>query len=127
MCVLWCSDPSWIAQQSTAYIGWVNSYLSELDESVTSLSADLADGLRLVHLVELLEERQKIKQADADSGAALTSERFSPFGAYNKAPKLKFHKIENTEMVTHEICTCMMKRERIAQTNITSDLIAHHC
>lgn len=83
-------DPTWVESQTRAYIAWVNSYLSEFDESVTNLSTDLADGIRLLHLVELLEERAKEKEAG--DAAPLSQERFSPFPSYHKVspPTVKF-------------------------------------
>ena len=88
------ADPSWSESQSRAYAGWVNSYLSELGEEVSNLCVDMADGLRLVHLVELLEERQRAMQTSGEADANTATA--SPFANYHRTPKLKFHKIEKS-------------------------------
>jgi hypothetical protein len=97
VCCLRFSDPTWVEQQTRAYIAWVNSYLSDVDESVTNLSTDLADGLRLLHLVELLEERAKENEAGVEHDAAATTERFSPFTNY--------HKVRLSSDHQHHSCT----------------------
>lgn len=100
---LYCAD-DWVEQQTKAYVGWVNTYLGQIDEPVTNLSADLADGVRLLHLVELLEERNRLAQqataaVPSSHAEAEPLDRFSPFTNYHHNPKLKFHKIENTDKV----------------------------
>lgn len=92
------ADPSWVEQQTRAYTAWVNSYLDDTDEHVDNLFVDFADGLRIVHLLELLEERRKEQTAVGENGEPPTPSTPgavpSPFTNIHKNPKLKFHKIE---------------------------------
>lgn len=99
LCVL-CgvSDPTWVEQQSRAFVGWVNSILIEVDESIRDLSADLADGLRLVHVVEILEQRAK-----SDAGQVAFA---SPFTNYHKVEQQ-----QHTNTPTMERRTKASRRE----------------
>lgn len=73
-------DRAWEEVQKKAFTHWVNTVLEKRQvEKVTELTVQFADGLTVVHFVELLCEK-KIKKK------------------YTQKPVQKIHKIENTHL-----------------------------
>lgn len=68
--------PEWVATQQKAFLRWANTYFESNDVPILNdLKADLADGVRLIQLLEIIGNE--------------------PLGRYYKSPKLRVQKAEN--------------------------------
>jgi len=68
-------DAQWKLIQKNCFTRWVNEHLKTVNKGIGDLSQDLADGLRLIALVEVLSGKR--------------------FRKYNKRPTFRNQKIEN--------------------------------
>jgi len=66
----------WVAVQKKAFTHWINRQLAQRDESIEELQADLANGVHLITLVEVLTQVKLEKK-------------------WSKKPVMKAHKITN--------------------------------
>lgn len=66
----------WEQVQKKAFLHWVNSQLSKINEKIDSLEEGFASGVKLIGLLELL------------TGKSVTLK-------FSKSPKLRVHKINN--------------------------------
>eukprot|EP01105_Mastigella_eilhardi_P027309 TRINITY_DN835_c1_g1_i1.p1 TRINITY_DN835_c1_g1~~TRINITY_DN835_c1_g1_i1.p1 ORF type:complete len:773 (-),score=204.32 TRINITY_DN835_c1_g1_i1:2823-5141(-) len=65
----------WVEIQKKTFTRWINTYLRQRDMRVEELSTDLADGLNLHALLELISEKK--------------------LPTINKRPRMRAHKLEN--------------------------------
>jgi len=91
------AEPNWVRVQHKTFTRWCNTYLVERMLKVESLSTDLADGINLVNLLEIISSKQ-IK--------------------FNKQPKLLMQKLENLSFALD-----FLKKEGIKLVNIDSTVI----
>ncbi len=66
----------WIAVQKRIFTRWANAYLKTRKMHIEELTTDLADGLMLINLTEILLHTKIGKK-------------------YKKVPKMRIHKMEN--------------------------------
>ncbi|KAK6175813.1 hypothetical protein SNE40_014201 [Patella caerulea] len=72
-------DAQWKLIQKNTFTRWANEHLKTVNKSLTDLDSDLADGLRLLALVEVLSGNK--------------------FKHINKRPNFRTQKLENVTMV----------------------------
>lgn len=70
------SSKRWEEVQKRAFLHWVNSQLSKIQEKIDSLEDGFSSGVKLIALLELLTGKQVTMK-------------------YSKSPKLRVHKINN--------------------------------
>lgn len=68
-------DAAWKRIQQNTFTRWANEHLKTGNKSIGSLETDLADGLRLITLIEVLAGKQ--------------------LGKHNKKPSFRSQKLEN--------------------------------
>ena len=68
-------DAPWKLIQKNCFTRWTNEHLKTVNKNIANLETDLADGLRLIALVEVLSGKRFMK--------------------YNKRPKFRNQKLEN--------------------------------
>jgi len=68
-------DAQWKLIQKNCFTRWTNEHLKTVNKQIGDLSTDLADGLRLIALVEVLSGKR--------------------FRKYNKRPTFRNQKLEN--------------------------------
>eukprot|EP00457_Paulinella_chromatophora_P004104 gb/GEZN01004114.1/.p1 GENE.gb/GEZN01004114.1/~~gb/GEZN01004114.1/.p1 ORF type:complete len:506 (+),score=132.07 gb/GEZN01004114.1/:196-1713(+) len=86
----------WGDIQQNTFTRWTNDYLSEVGEHIDDLKTDLASGIKLIKLLEVLSGKK--------------------FGKYNKHPRIGVQKAENINM-----CLNFIKEEGIKIVNIGAD------
>jgi filamin len=69
-------DTRWIDIQKRTFTRWANNFLLERMMKIEDLGTDLSDGLLLINLLEIISSKA--------------------IPAYNKKPKIRAHKLENT-------------------------------
>lgn len=52
------SNTEWEVVQEKAFTAWVNGVLDRVGESITDISADFSDGIKLAHFLELLANKK---------------------------------------------------------------------
>ena len=72
-------DAQWKIIQKNTFTRWANEHLKTINKGINDLEADLADGLRLIGLVEVLSGKK--------------------FRKVNKRPNFRTQKLENVTMV----------------------------
>jgi len=70
------ADTRWIDIQKRTFTRWANNFLTERMMKIEDLGTNLSDGLLLVNLLEVISSK--------------------PIPAYNKKPKIRAQKLENT-------------------------------
>lgn len=68
----------WKKIQQNTFTRWANEHLITVDSSIEDLETDLADGLRLIALIEVLSQKQMPR--------------------YNKNPKFRSQQLENVSV-----------------------------
>ena len=71
-------DAQWKKIQQNTFTRWANEHLKTIDRSINSLETDLADGLRLIALIEVLSQKRMPK--------------------YNHRPTFRSQKLENVSV-----------------------------
>jgi len=69
-------DTRWIDIQKRTFTRWANNFLLERMMKIEDLGTDLSDGLLLINLLEIISSK--------------------PIPSYNKKPKIRAQKLENT-------------------------------
>jgi len=69
-------DTRWVDIQKRTFTRWANNFLSERMMKINDLQADLSDGLLLINLLEVISDKK--------------------LNNYNKRPKIRAQKLENT-------------------------------
>ena len=72
--------PVWLKTKMKAFTRWCNSYLQKRELMIRDLRQDLADGIILINLIELLSKKKAPRK-------------------WNEAPENLFHKRENLSLV----------------------------
>lgn len=72
------NDAQWKLIQKNTFTRWANEHLKTVDRNIADLETDLADGLRLIALIEVLAGKK--------------------FQKYNKRPAIRTQKLENITM-----------------------------
>jgi len=70
------NDTRWVDIQKRTFTRWANNFLVEKMMKIDDIGADLHDGLLLINLLEVISGK--------------------PLGTYNKKPKIRAQKLENT-------------------------------
>jgi filamin len=89
-------EPKWVEIQKKTFTRWANTFLKERLLKVDDLGKDLADGVLLINLLEII------------SGKTL--------GKYNKQPKIRTHQLENNMFALD-----FLKKEGIKLVNIANE------
>ena len=89
-------DRSWQDVQKKTFTKWVNSKLQLQKLKITELVADLADGVKLIELLEIIGDEK--------------------LGKFNKTPKMRIQKVENLNMALAYI-----KSRNVPITNIGAE------
>jgi filamin len=69
-------DTRWVDIQKRTFTRWANNFLSERMMKINDIGTDLSDGLLLINLLEIISDKQ--------------------LQGYNKKPKIRAQKLENT-------------------------------
>jgi len=69
-------DTRWVDIQKRTFTRWANNFLSERMMKINDLGTDLSDGLLLINLLEIISDKKILN--------------------YNKKPKIRAQKLENT-------------------------------
>jgi filamin len=93
-------DRTWVDVQKKTFTRWCNNYLKERKMYITNLETDLANGLMLINLLEIISNK--------DIGAR-----------YNKAPKIRNQLLENTSIALKFIANQHIKLVGIGPEDIT--------
>jgi filamin len=64
-------DQKWVLVQKKAFTRWMNQYLSERMLSIEDIQADLADGVMLINLLEVISRKKMPKKWRAKPGNAI--------------------------------------------------------
>jgi filamin len=72
-------DRSWVAVQKKTFTRWSNNFLKDRKMHITDLTTDLATGINLINLLEIISAKEI-------------------GGRYNKTPKLAPQKLENVSL-----------------------------
>lgn len=83
-------DTRWIDIQKRTFTRWSNQYLNQRMMKINDIQKDLHDGLLLINLLEII-----------------SAKKFPP-NSYNKQPKIRAQKLENTG-----VCLSFLKQEGI--------------
>lgn len=89
-------DKTWEEVQKKTFTKWVNTKLQPRGVAIQDLTADLLDGVALIHLLEIIGDES--------------------LGKYNKQPKLRIQKVENLNL-----CLNFIKRRGVNLTNIGAE------
>eukprot|EP01133_Synstelium_polycarpum_P007481 gene7481-8752_t len=84
--------------KSNTFTGWANNYLKERIMKINDLGADLEDGTLLINLLEIISSKKILK--------------------FNKAPKIRLHKMENNNLAVNFIKTEGLKLVGIGAEDI---------
>jgi len=90
----------WVDIQEKAFTRWCNNFLKQRGMRIESLKTDLADGLLLINLLEII------------SGKSL--------GRYNKHPVIPYQKLENNNIALAFVKSEGLKLVNIGGEDITS-------
>eukprot|EP01119_Soliformovum_irregulare_P005582 TRINITY_DN17323_c0_g1_i1.p1 TRINITY_DN17323_c0_g1~~TRINITY_DN17323_c0_g1_i1.p1 ORF type:complete len:494 (-),score=154.72 TRINITY_DN17323_c0_g1_i1:202-1620(-) len=90
----------WIDIQQNAFTRWCNEHLKDRGMHINDLGKDLADGLLLINLLEII------------SGKSV--------GRYNKNPKIPTQKLENTAIAMKFVADEGVKTVNIGNEDITN-------
>lgn len=71
-------DAQWKRIQQNTFTRWANEHLKIIDRNIASLETDLADGLKLIALIEVLSQKRMSK--------------------HNKRPTFRSQKLENVSV-----------------------------
>ncbi|XP_062534607.1 filamin-A isoform X3 [Armigeres subalbatus] len=71
-------DAQWKRIQQNTFTRWANEHLKIIDKNIASLESDLADGLKLIALIEVLSQKRMSK--------------------HNKRPTFRSQKLENVSV-----------------------------
>jgi filamin len=81
-------DTRWVDIQKRTFTRWANNFLSERMMKINDIGTDLSDGLLLINLLEIISDKK--------------------LNNYNKRPKIRAQKLENTGL-----CLQFLKQEGI--------------
>jgi len=93
------NDTRWVDIQKRTFTRWANGFLSERMMKINDIQTDLADGLLLINLLEVISDKS--------------------LAGYNKKPKIRAQKLENTGL-----CLRFLKQEGIKLVAIGPEDIA---
>jgi len=89
-------EPKWVEIQKKTFTRWANTFLKERILKIDDIETDLADGVLLINLLEIISDKT--------------------IGKYNKQPKIRTHKLENNMFALD-----FLKREGIKLVNIANE------
>jgi len=89
-------DAKWVEIQKKTFTRWANTYLKERMLKVDDLETDLHDGILLINLLEVISSKS--------------------LGKFNKNPKIRSQKLENTQFALN-----FLKTEGIKLVNIGNE------
>ena len=91
-------DAPWKQIQKNTFTRWANEHLKKVKKTIENLEYDLADGLKLIALIEILSQKH--------------------VGRYNKRPNFRAMKLENVAMALR-----FLEKERIKLVSIDAGAI----
>lgn len=91
------TEASWISQQRKAFTGWCNGHLLERNFRINRFEDDLADGVILWNLMEIISGKRLPRME-------------------SKTPKTRFQKLGNLNIVFK-----FLEQEKLYTVNIGSD------
>mmetsp|Transcript_17569 Transcript_17569/g.24381 ORF Transcript_17569/g.24381 Transcript_17569/m.24381 type:complete len:756 (-) Transcript_17569:39-2306(-) len=98
---LFNEDAEWVRIQTKTFTRWANTYLKERMDKIDNLQTELADGLKLISLLEIISSKQV-------NG-----------GKYNKKPKIRSQYLENLNFALD-----FLRSENIKLVNIGAEDIS---
>lgn len=97
-------DAQWKRIQQNTFTRWANEHLKIIDRNIASLETDLADGLKLIALIEVLSQKRMSKH---NKRPTFRSQKLE-----NVSVALKFLEIEGIKIVnidSSDIVDCKLK------------------
>ncbi|EGG22160.1 alpha actinin [Cavenderia fasciculata] len=100
-------DKAWEKTQKKTFTAWVNSHLKKVGSTIESIEEDLADGIKLAQLLEIISN--------------------DPVFKVNKTPKLRIHYIQNIGLClkhieAHQVKLAGIGAEELVDKNLKMTL-----